>query len=75
VLNEHLSHVGISNGRIDGLLRMLQKFPRGFGEGLIAVVRLIDTRAQGFQYLGQVIRELDDGLAKCVDLRTLIGEE
>lgn len=75
MLDQHLAHVGVGERRIDGLLRVGQKFFFGGTKVFVAAVRAVDHLAQGVQHGGQIGLELYDGSAKAGDLGALVVKE
>lgn len=75
MLDQHFPHVLGRDGGIDRLLRVFEKLRRRLAEGRVLLLRLLDHRAQGIKYGGQIGLELSDRLAELRDLGPLIGEE
>ena len=75
VLDQHLPHVGLPDGRVDRILRVGVELVGILSEILIVRVRGVDLVAQRVEHRRKVALELLDRLPEIGDLRPLIGEK
>ncbi len=75
MLDQHFPHIGGRYARIDGFLRVGEKFFRSVFEGGIDRLRLFNHAAQGRQNCRQICLELHNGLPKFRNLWPLICKE